>query len=101
MSGINDMDVQLQNRRMQAAIASKGIGADVIYQLVIEILKRSQLRGDLLDYGAGIGSLIKHLLDSDYPVKITGADILAKPSFLSKEINWVHEDLNNPLGLPD
>jgi 2-polyprenyl-3-methyl-5-hydroxy-6-metoxy-1,4-benzoquinol methylase len=95
------MNISLQTRREQAAIASKGISSDVIYQLVFKILKHRQLIGDLLEYGAGTGSLIQQLTDLNYPFNITGADILARPFFLSKEINWIQSDLNNSVALPD
>jgi 2-polyprenyl-3-methyl-5-hydroxy-6-metoxy-1,4-benzoquinol methylase len=91
----------LHNKRMEAAIASKGISADVIYKLTLGLMNRLQLEGDLLEYGAGTGSLIQQLLDASYRGKITGADIFARPALLPDEVLWIQGDLNNTLDVPD
>ena len=95
------MSISLQDRRMDAAFASKGISSDVIYQLVIKLLNRLPLNGDLLEYGAGTGSLINHLKKLGYAGKITGADILPKPQSLSGNATWIQGDLNESLKIPD
>jgi 2-polyprenyl-3-methyl-5-hydroxy-6-metoxy-1,4-benzoquinol methylase len=90
----------LENWRKEAAIASKGISSDVIYQLALKILDTVPA-GHLLEYGAGTGSLIRNLVDLDYPSKITGADILTRPTWLPAQVDWVQMDLNNTLELAD
>jgi 2-polyprenyl-3-methyl-5-hydroxy-6-metoxy-1,4-benzoquinol methylase len=95
------MSNSLQERRMDAAIASKGTSSDVIYRLALKLLmERLPLNGDLLEYGAGTGSLITQLLQLGYSGKITGADILPKPDSLAGNATWIQGDLNEPLDLP-
>jgi 2-polyprenyl-3-methyl-5-hydroxy-6-metoxy-1,4-benzoquinol methylase len=96
-----DTKIPLHNKRMGAAIASRGISSDVIYKLAISLLNSLQSPGDLLEYGAGTGSLIKCLLDSNYRGKITGTDIFARPAFLPNDVHWIQSDLNNSLEIPD
>jgi len=97
----HEENTPLHNKHMEAAIASKGISSDVIYRLTIDLMNRLKLDGDLLEYGAGTGTLIKQLLDSSYQGKITGADIFVRPSFLPKSVRWIRGDLNNSLDVPD
>lgn len=95
------MSNSLQERRMKAAIASKGTSSDAIYRLALKLLiKRPPLNGNLLEYGAGTGSLITRLLRLGYSGKVTGADILPKPEFLAGNATWIQGDLNGPLDLP-
>lgn len=67
----------------------------------MKLIAGHQLSGDLLEFGAGTGSLISALLNDGYGGAITGADILPRPVGLSDRINWIQADLNRPLESPD
>src|SRR5207237_559742 len=84
-------------RRLKAAEASKGTSCNVIYAFILRLVRDSDCCGDLLEYGAGIGNLIKRLLDCQYQGTITGTDILPRPPSLPETVHWLQTDLNNPI----
>ena len=90
----------LEEQRLHAAEASGGTSSDVIYDRIVEIIRESGLRGDVLDYGAGTGNLTRRLRALDRFEKITGADILARPPDLPNEIAWYCLDLNEGKAIP-
>ena len=93
------MTTTLHEKRFSAAVASKGISAGPIYQMTLNLIRDLGVKGDMLEFGAGTGSLIGQL--SGYEGTITGADILARPDALPPEVRWLHVDLNNPLPTVD
>ena len=95
--GCHNMRTSLAERRLKAAEASKGISSNVIYELILRLIKDSDCQGDLLEYGAGIGSLIKRLLDCQYQGTVTGTDILPRPPSLPQTVHWLETDLNKPI----
>lgn len=95
------MENTLENQRRVAAEASRGISNDSVYLMAMKVITEHNLGGELLEFGAGTGSLISDLVTSGYPAPITGADILPRPAGLPEEIRWIQADLNQPLDLPD
>ena len=93
-------DRDLGRRRLEAAIASKGTSADVIHAMVLRLVEAEGLGGELLEFGAGTGALIRTLVRRGRFTRITGADILGRPEGLDPAISWIGMDLNDPLPLP-
>ena len=69
----------LQQTRLNVALACEGISSQPIYQTVLRLCKTLGLRGDLLEFGAGSGTLAKQLNISHTGGTITGADIRPRP----------------------
>ncbi len=90
----------LYDQHRAAAEASGGISDGPIYDLVLRLCRGHQVAGDLLDFGAGTGTLLRLLRDAGFPVTATGADILPRPAELPADTQWVECDLNQPLPLP-
>jgi 2-polyprenyl-3-methyl-5-hydroxy-6-metoxy-1,4-benzoquinol methylase len=85
----------LEEQRLQAAEASGGTSSDVIYERIVEIIQDYDLRGRVLDYGAGIGNLTRRLWALGRFEQIAGADILPRPQDLPSPIPWHCLDLNH------
>ena len=51
------MDKALEDYRMKAAEVTRGTSAEPVYNLVLRICRERGLRGKVLDYGSGIGTL--------------------------------------------
>jgi 2-polyprenyl-3-methyl-5-hydroxy-6-metoxy-1,4-benzoquinol methylase len=95
-------DTVLTARRIQAAEASGGASADVIYATVTRILHELNLVGDLLDFGAGKGLFTSELARLQRFRSVTGADIAWRPDGLPSGIdNWIVGDLNAPMDVPE
>ncbi len=91
----------LREQRLHAAEYSGGISSAPIYQLALSLCQKLQLKGDLLDFGAGKGLLLQELRRLPYPGAITCADLLPRPDDLPADLRWIQSDLNDPLALPD
>ena len=91
----------LREQRLHAAEYSGGISAAPIYQLALDLCKRLNLSGDLLEFGAGKGLFVQELLKASYRGAITCADLLPRPGSLPENVRWIQTDLNDPLPLPD
>jgi 2-polyprenyl-3-methyl-5-hydroxy-6-metoxy-1,4-benzoquinol methylase len=87
----------LTEHRLRAAEASAGMSDEPIYAAFERILDRRGARGDLLDYGAGVGALAERLHSSGRFASVTGADLLPRPGDLDPAIAWLHGDLNQGL----
>ncbi|USN48423.1 MAG: methyltransferase domain-containing protein [Pseudobdellovibrionaceae bacterium] len=79
---------------------SDGRSHDVIYQRCLQLIKQHDFSGEALDFGAGRGAFSEVLWQSQKFQKVTGADLLPRPSQLPESIQWLHLDLNNETGLP-
>jgi len=87
--------MDLKNRRIRAAIASKGTSSGAIREMAINCLKGLEARGRLLDFGAGLGDLLKEI-EQDFEFKeLDGVDIMPRPSDISDQIQWHEQDLND------
>src|SRR5437867_2619061 len=94
-------DIVLYDKRLDAAIASKGTSSDAIYAVVLDLCRRFSISGDLLEFGAGAGNLLKRLGDLGYNGKITAIDILPRPESLPDAVRWLHADLNEAIPARD
>jgi 2-polyprenyl-3-methyl-5-hydroxy-6-metoxy-1,4-benzoquinol methylase len=61
------------------------------------VIQEMDLKGSILDYGAGIGQLTRRLLEHGRFSSVSAADIMATPFDLPEGIEWVEQDLNLPL----
>jgi 2-polyprenyl-3-methyl-5-hydroxy-6-metoxy-1,4-benzoquinol methylase len=84
----------LEEQRLHSAEASGGKSTDVIYDRIVEVVEEHDLRGRVLDYGAGIGNLTRRLFALGRFEQIAGADILPRPEDLPSDIPWHCLDLN-------
>jgi 2-polyprenyl-3-methyl-5-hydroxy-6-metoxy-1,4-benzoquinol methylase len=86
----------LQNRR-RAAELSGGISSDPIYSAIQRVIADRDLRGKILDYGAGVGQFVRRLLSLQRFEQIAAADILPVPADLVGKVEWIAQDLNLPI----
>jgi len=86
----------LASWRLHSAVATQGIAGDSIYGMIEQEIARLQLKGVLLDYGAGVGNLTRRLLALGVFSDISAADLLPEPVGL-KLSQWLHQDLNEPI----
>jgi 2-polyprenyl-3-methyl-5-hydroxy-6-metoxy-1,4-benzoquinol methylase len=91
----------LREKRLHGALRSAGISAEPIYETVLKLCRTWQLKGDLLEFGAGTGTLAKQLAVSHPDVTMTCGDIRPRPDSLPAKFSWLEADLNHPLPLPD
>jgi 2-polyprenyl-3-methyl-5-hydroxy-6-metoxy-1,4-benzoquinol methylase len=84
----------LEYHRLIAAKASCGASSDVIYGRIVQTIHEYDLRGCLLDYGAGVGHLARKIWTMQRFDHITGADLLPRPADLPGDISWRCLDLN-------
>ena len=89
----------LEAWRLRAAAASGGASIDALYDRAVAWLRTVPAGGRVLDYGAGTGSLSRLLLETQRFDAITGADLMQRPSELPGAIEWLAQDLNQPLDL--
>ena len=100
MSGLSTSAALLE-RRVHAAEASRGTSGDAIYEAALGTVRAMGLRGQVLEFGAGTGTLIGRLAAEGCPCTLTGADLLPRPASMPSEIEWIQADLNAPLPCPD
>jgi|ERR1035437_824123 2-polyprenyl-3-methyl-5-hydroxy-6-metoxy-1,4-benzoquinol methylase len=95
------MSKSLNEWRFAAALATGGTSSKAVYDMTMGWLTRLNCGGDLLEFGAGTGNLLRSLKALGRFSSITGVDILKRPNDLSSSIKWVEADLNYPVALPD
>lgn len=96
MSDVTSADLRLSAHRQHAAETSGGVSANEIYAAIEQTLMDHEIRGKILDYGAGVGSLSRVLLSRGRFEAIYAADIMARPDRLDG-VTWIREDLNNSI----
>ncbi|MBI4519863.1 MAG: methyltransferase domain-containing protein [Gemmatimonadetes bacterium] len=89
----------LLERRREAAVASGGTSAPAIYRAALDLVLDAGLRGELLEFGAGTGTLVRQLLDAGFGGRITAVDILPRPAGLAAAVRWIQADLHEPLAV--
>jgi 2-polyprenyl-3-methyl-5-hydroxy-6-metoxy-1,4-benzoquinol methylase len=89
--------VDLYEHRLRAAECSSGISRNSIYAMIERVTLAHNLRGKILDYGAGVGHLTRRLLELGRFDTVAAADIMAAPSDLTSTVEWIEQDLNEPL----
>src|SRR5437867_453530 len=94
-------DESLAAWRSAAAQASAGISEHALYLKAMEWVRAEGLGGTVIDYGAGIGTLSRILSDAQIFEKVVGADLMQRPTDLPDGIEWLAQDLNQPLALPN
>ena len=82
---------------MEAAHASGGTSSGPILNAAMRLVRAYQIKGELLEFGAGTGDLLRHLMANGYAGSMTGTDLLPRPSQLPDEAAWIQTDLNHPL----
>jgi 2-polyprenyl-3-methyl-5-hydroxy-6-metoxy-1,4-benzoquinol methylase len=93
--------IALQERRLHAAIGSKGTSGDAIYGAALAAAGAMRLTGRVLEFGAGTGTLIGRMLEGGCACALVGADLLPRPAGLPAHVEWIQADLNAPLPCPD
>lgn len=91
--------MELTEFRKQASELSGGTSADAVKNLVIRCLVEAGSQGDLLDFGAGRGELLRRLSALGAHRKLAGADLFGRPGNLDEGIDWYQQDLNLPLAI--
>ena len=91
----------LYDGRQNAAEASGGKSNSVIHSWFKKLLLLLELKGHLLDFGAGKGVLTETILRLGRFDSITATDLMDPPPDLPKHVNWITADLNEPLKLCD
>lgn len=91
----------LNSHRIRAAETSGGISNGAIYAAIEQVIREKDLRGRMLDYGAGLGDLSRRLLALNRFETVTGADLVACPPDLAARICWVQQDLCQRMAIPD
>lgn len=95
------MSDELRARRVERAIRTGGTSAGPIYDAVWRRME-PLLRGEVLDYGAGSGTLTALLLASPTVCHVTAADLAPQPLVAhDPKVKWIAADLNESLDLPD
>lgn len=96
------MSKTLNDKRFAAALGTGGTSSNAVYKMAMGYLAHNDdCVGDLLEFGAGTGNLLRHLKNLGRFSSLTGADILSRPNDLPGSIQWVEADLNYSLALPD
>ena len=91
----------LHNRRQIASEASMGISTNAIYDKFEAHLRKLELTGSILDFGAGSGNFVLRLLEMERFSTITGVDLMDRPENLTTTIKWAAADLNFPTSFTD
>ena len=89
--------------RFKAAKDSAGLSANHIYESVIRALVTVGASGNILDFGAGTGTLSEMLCKADCFRSVAAVDLVGFESAVFKhaKLQWTFADLNEPLPLPD
>jgi len=85
--------------REKAAELSRGTSAWEIYSMIESVVEAQDLRGNVLDYGAGVGELTRRLVAMNRFDSVSAADIMREPADLNAE--WIQQDLNDPIQAPE
>lgn len=93
---MNPTDWEILEHRIMAAELSGGISSDRIYSAIERIIVARGLNGAVLDFGAGVGNLTRRLLTMDRFIQVSAADAIHKPAGFDA-VNWIEQDLNEPI----
>ncbi len=97
----NLKDSDLLERRIKASEESKGTSTSAVIDHALKAALEMGTTRSMLEYGAGMGDLIRRLVAAGWSGAITGADLFARPEGLPEHVAWVQEDLNRSLQVPD
>ena len=90
----------LEAKRLHAAQVSGGTSNEAIYAAIMRAVDDFELRGAVLDFGSGTGSLSRRLLACGRFASVVAADLMEMPADLDS-VRWMRADLNDPLPSPD
>jgi 2-polyprenyl-3-methyl-5-hydroxy-6-metoxy-1,4-benzoquinol methylase len=90
----------LKDQRQFASAASGGISSEPVYRTFEQVLTQLDLRGDLLDFGAGTGNLTQRLQALARFNSIAAVDLMPQP-LIDSSIKWLTCDLNRSIDIPD
>jgi 2-polyprenyl-3-methyl-5-hydroxy-6-metoxy-1,4-benzoquinol methylase len=98
---MSDIGGTLADRRRAAVAASGGTSEEALYRLALAWVEAERLSGRALDYGAGAGRLTARLAGAARFQQVVGADLMPAPATLPSGTEWIAQDLNQPLALPE
>ncbi len=90
---------RIKAHRWEASLSSGGTSAKHIYEAFVNLVKRLDLSGDILDFGAGKGNLITYIQALNRFSSVTAADIMDRPAGIDKLVKWISCDLNNAINI--
>lgn len=90
----------LQIQRKLASVASSGISTEAIYTTFEQVLAQLELKGEILDFGAGRGNLTRRLQKLERFSSFTAIDMMQRPEKIDPSIKWISWDLNEAINLP-
>lgn len=93
--------IELQKQRLAAAEFSRGISNHAVYNTFEQIISTRPIRGDVLDLGAGTGTLTQRLIKLGGFKSINAADLLPRPLQIPSEVQWIQSDLNQKFLIDD
>lgn len=94
------MPHSLQERRIANALVTRGTSSGPIYDSVLAAA-RPGARGDVLDFGAGNGTVAALLAAMPEVNTVTAADLASYDGdAMPPKVRWFRADLNEPLPLP-
>ena len=96
-----NINQSLEVQRQFASNASGGRSSHAIYTAYEQVLMQLDLKGNILDFGAGTGNLTKRLQALNRFSSITGIDIMQHPVDLDNSIKWISWDLNDKTNIPE
>jgi 2-polyprenyl-3-methyl-5-hydroxy-6-metoxy-1,4-benzoquinol methylase len=94
------IDRSLNVQRQLASVASGGISNDAVYTAFKQVLTQLDLKGEILDFGAGTGNLTRCLQVLGCFSSITAIDLMPRPEGIDESIRWLSWDLNEAIDIP-
>lgn len=91
----------LAARRSAAARISGGTSEEALYHRALAWVQADRFSGTALDYGAGTGILSRLLISARKFDVVVGADLMQPPSDLPATIEWLAQDLNQSIAMPE
>jgi 2-polyprenyl-3-methyl-5-hydroxy-6-metoxy-1,4-benzoquinol methylase len=91
----------LHTQRQLASIASSGISTEAIYTAFEQVLVQLDLKGEILDFGAGRGNLTRRLQGLERFSSLSAIDMMQRPEKIDRSVKWISWDLNEAINLPN
>lgn len=93
------IDRPLKLQRQLASVASSGISSEPVYEAFEQIVTQLDLKGEVLDFGAGMGNLTRRLQALNRFTSLTAIDIMERPDAMDESAKWIGWDLNDAIAL--
>lgn len=90
----------LKAQRQIASAASCGISSDPVYRRFEQVLTQLDLKGDILDFGAGTGNLTHRVQALGRFSSLTAIDLMPRPDGINQSVRWLSWDLNTATDIP-